>query len=698
MASSNGYEIGTAWLRVKAKMDGNAERDLESAGGRAGKGFGGAFQVAMGTVLADVAEKAVTFIGGALKEAFSSYAEYEQLVGGVQKIFNDMDTQRIFADAQNAYKELNMSANDYMSTINQVGAAFSANMGDERAYAAARTGMMAIADYASGTGLNIDELNDKFRIISKSTQSYQAVCDQFSGILPQTSDEFLKQAQAAGYLSDEYTSLTEVPVGEYQEALVKMMAQGVEGLSLTGNTLHESSQTISGSLAALKAAWENFLVGIFDEDADMETLANNLITSLGWAFQNVMPALLQAASSLFSVIPQAFMSVLAEKFPGISEALGQIGEAFQPGIEAMQRIAQELAPMVGPALDTIGQTAQNVLFPALQRLGEAFSYLMIQLEPYAPFIMQKLVIAFEVLIGIVAAVIDIIAAFANIFGTCLEAANAFYSFIADMPSGIQGAFNSIKGFFDDLDQKVTDAMRNAWDSVSTWASNLKTNALDAVRNFDNSVHSAFLNVGNTIMNAMGNAQNAVSGAWANMVNTFDNAKSSVLSVVDNIGSSIGNIWSSVTNTFSNAANFIYGTLNNVVSFIWDAISSITNAFHSITIQWPHIPLPYFRWHWESVGGFFNIPWFDGIDWYAKGGFIDEATLIGAGERGGELIWPSYEPYLSQYADAIAGRIDSGMGGVDIHDNTFIVRREDDIKRVAVELNTLINRQTAGGIA
>ena len=30
------------------------------------------------------------------------------------------------------------------------------------------------------------------------------------------------------------------------------------------------------------------------------------------------------------------------------------------------------------------------------------------------------------------------------------------------------------------------------------------------------------------------------------------------------------------------------------------------------------------------------------------------TLIGAGERGGEFIWPSYEPYLSKYADALTG--------------------------------------------
>ena len=87
----------------------------------------------------------------------------------------------------------------------------------------------------------------------------------------------------------------------------------------------------------------------------------------------------------------------------------------------------------------------------------------------------------------------------------------------------------------------------------------------------------------------------------------------------------------------------------------------------------------------------------GVDWYATGGIVNGAQLIGAGERGAELIWPSYGPYLDRYADAIASRM-GDRGGVDIHDCNFYVRKEDDIRRVAVQLNTLINRQTGGALA
>lgn len=635
---ANSTEIGTAYLRVKPKVDNSFERDIESAGGRAGSGFGGAFQVAVGNILANVAEQAVQTIGGALKDAFNSYADYEQLVGGVEKIFDQMDTSRIFADAQSAYKELNMSANEYMSTINQVGAAFSATMGDEAAYDAARKGMLAISDYASGTGLDIDELNDKFRIISKSTQSYQSVCDQFAGILPQTADDFLRQAQAAGYLSDQYTSLTEVPVAEYQQALVEMMSQGVDGLNLTGNTLAESTETISGSLAMLDSAWSDFLVALFDEDADMDAAVGKMVESIEAVFNNVMPRLQTAARSLFSAIPQAFMGVLEENFPGISAALQQIGDAFAPAIESMQRIGAEIAPMVAPALERIGAIANEFLLPAITQLGESFSGFMEAIEPWMPnlvplgeFIGTVLVVVISELARELSTALDIVTAVTN-------AITDFLEIIGITPESIRDFSEGASEYFGDFKENATTDFENAKQSAEDFAETLSGNVSNKISEFGSSAQNTFETAYSSISNAMGNARAAVE----------------------------------------------------------DAIETIKGAFN-FQISWPHIPLPHFNWHWESIGGMINIPAFDGISWYGMGGFVDDATLIGAGERGGELIWPSYEPYLGRYADAIADRL-GGRGGVDIHDCTFVVRREDDIRRVAVQLNTLINRQTGGALA
>lgn len=635
---ANSTEIGTAYLRVKPKVDNSFERDIEAAGGRAGGGFGGAFKVAVGNILANIAEQAVTAIGGALKDAFTSYADYEQLVGGVEKIFDQMDTSRIFADAQNAYKELNMSANEYMETINQAGAVFAQTMGDEKGYQVARDGMLAISDYASGTGRDLNELNEKFRMISRSSSSYQSIADQFAGILPQTSQDFLEQAQAAGLLSDQYTSLTEVPLAEYQQALVGMLQQGVEGLGLTGNTLAESTETISGSLAMLDSAWSDFLVAIFDEDADMDAAVGKLMESAEAAFINVMPRLQTAARSLFQAVPQAFMTVLEENFPGIFAVLSQVADAFAPGIEAMQRIGAEIAPLVQQALQTLGAVAEEFLLPAVVELCNSFSDFMEAIEPWAPNLVTIASVIGEVLIVV----------------------------LSELVRELSVAFEVIA--------TVTNAITGFAEAIGITPEKIRSFTTNAQHNFQ-----VFKEVGMTVFNA-------VSSVIERFATTIGNVIGTVQSFYSTVSSIFGNVYSTIT-----------GTMQSVGDFIWGVINNISSAFSSISIRWPHIPLPYFRWHWESVGGMINIPWFDGIDWYGMGGFVDDATLIGAGERGGELVWPSYEPYLGRYADAIADRI-GGRGGVDIHDCTFVVRRDDDIRRVAVELNTLINRQTAGGIA
>lgn len=635
---ANSTEIGTAYLRVKPKVDNSFERDIEAAGGRAGGGFGGAFQVAVGNILANIAEQAVQTIGGALKDAFTSYADYEQLVGGVEKIFDQMDTSRIFADAQNAYKELNMSANEYMETINQAGAVFAQTMGDEKGYQVARDGMLAISDYASGTGRDLNELNEKFRMISRSSSSYQSIADQFAGILPQTSQDFLEQAQAAGLLSDQYTSLTEVPLAEYQQALVGMLQLGVEGLGLTGNTLAESTETISGSLAMLDSAWSDFLVALFDEDADMDAAVGKMMESIEAVFNNVMPRLQTAARSLFSAIPQALMGVLEESFPGITAALQQIGEAFAPAIESMQRIGAEIAPMVAPALERIGAIANEFLLPAIVQLGESFSGFMEAIEPWMPnlvplgeFIGTVLVVVISELARELSLALDIVTAVTN-------AVTDFLEVIGITPESIREFSEGASEYFGDFKENATSDFESAKQKVEDFAETLSGNVSNKISEFGSSAKNTFETAYSSISNAMGNARAAVE----------------------------------------------------------DAIETIKGAFN-FQISWPHIPLPHFNWHWESIGGMINIPAFDGISWYGMGGFVDDATLIGAGERGGELIWPSYEPYLGRYADAIADRL-GGRGGVDIHDCTFVVRREDDIRKVAVQLNTLINRQTGGALA
>ena len=354
-------------LFVKIGVKDEASGNLKSIGQKLGNGLKTAAKV--GTAAVGVASAAIAAL---TTQAVNSFAEYEQLAGGAQKIFDRMDYSKIANDANNAYKELGLSANQYLAVINDVGATFAATMGDEAGYEAAKTGLKAISDYASGTGKNVDELSQKFTLITRSTSSYQSIADQFSGILPATSAGFLEQAQAAGILSDKYTQLTEVPIDEYQAAVSQMLQQGVTDLGLADNTMNEAFSTLSGSLSMAKSAWSNLVTGLADDSADLDVLIGNFVESVGAVAENLIPKIgtaLNGASQLIRdlipVIVQEIPVLIEENLPILAEAAISIIQSLVDGISQNQEM------LMTTAFDTIAFLANSLIsmLPQIVALG-----------------------------------------------------------------------------------------------------------------------------------------------------------------------------------------------------------------------------------------------------------------------------------------------------------------------------------------
>lgn len=354
-------------LFVKIGVDDQASGKLKDIGGKLGNGLKTAAKV--GTAAVGLASAAIAAL---TTQAVNSFAEYEQLAGGAQKIFDQMDYSKIATDANNAYKELGLSANQYLAVINDVGATFAATMGDEAGYEAAKTGLKAISDYASGTGKNVDELSQKFTLITRSTSSYQSIADQFSGILPATSAGFLEQAQAAGILSDKYTQLTEVPIDEYQAAVSQMLQRGVADLGLANNTMNEAFSTLSGSLSMAKGAWNNLVTGLADDSADLDMLIGNFVESVGAVATNLIPKIGTALNSasklvrdLIPVIVQEIPSLIEENLPILAEAAISIIQSLVDGISENQEM------LMTTAMETITFLAESLItmLPQIVQLG-----------------------------------------------------------------------------------------------------------------------------------------------------------------------------------------------------------------------------------------------------------------------------------------------------------------------------------------
>lgn len=434
---------------------------------------------------------AATAISGLAANSVKQFAEFEQVSGGIQKIFNDMDYDSIAKDAKQAYKTMNISATEYMKQISGVGATFAQTMGDEKGYKTAKQGMQALADYASGTGKEVGLLMEKYQAITRSTSSYLSIADQFAGILPQTTDGFVKQAQASGYLSKEYTKLSQVPVAEYQQALSKMLEDGVKDMGLLGNTAAETEGTISGSFNAMKAAWQNTVTSFVSGGDDLDDNLNDLAKTITDLAGNVIPKFLSAFGNIYSKIFErapvitTFVTVLG----GVAVAIWAINTATTAWTAATTALNTILAiskvtilghPIFLVAAVIAGIIAALVLLVThINEVSQWFINLGAAINTFFGDFSAK---AMEVIDG-----------FAQGFWKAIEAVKGWF---AGIPAFFGGIINKILGGFKAFGTKVGEVVGGAFKAVVN-------GVLGFVENFINAPIRAINGLIDTINNVPG---------------------------------------------------------------------------------------------------------------------------------------------------------------------------------------------------
>lgn len=495
--------------------------------------------------------KAATLAGAAVtagfvaitKSAVQSYAEYEQLAGGTQKIFDEMDYSKIAEDAGNAYKTMGMNANEYLGVMTTVGANFASTLGDAKGYEVAKQGMQAISDFASGTGRSVDELSEKYQMITKSTSSYQSIADQFAGILPATSAAFLEQAQAAGFLSDSYTKLTEVPMAEYQEAVTQMLSKGVDALGLTNNTAMEASTTLSGATAMLKASWENLLTGIADPSQDFNRLLDNLISSVGAFTSNILPTIKNAASGVLEMVrgllPQAG-SIVSELLPIVLEGASGI-------LVGIVEIAPQIADTILGLLPTFVQST---------------SLLIIQIANQLPQLMQIIVDSIPILMN-------------SVISALPETVPVLIGALVDCIVILAASYNQV---IQPLIDNLPIVVRSVGEAIISNLPILLSALLDLVVEVARSIPSLLAVVIESLMIALemswSNIRTYLEGIWEGIKSVFKPAieffsnlvsgiENTFSSIDDYLGSKFREAWEKIKSTFSPWAQFFGGLWNTV---------------------------------------------------------------------------------------------------------------------------------------
>ena len=318
---------------------------------------------AVGKFSAAAVAAGATAVAALTKSAVESYAEYEQLVGGVETLFKD-SAGIVQEYAANAFQTAGLSANDYMETVTGFSASLLQSVGGDTEEAAriADQAITDMADNANKMGSSMESIQNAYQGFAKQNYTMLDNLKLGYGGTKQEMERLLADAEKLSGVHYDISNLNDV-----YEAIHVVQGE----LGITGTTAEEASTTIQGSAAAMKAAWQNMLTGIADENADFDGLINNLVKSIETFAKNIIPRVEQALKGVGKLV-SGLAPIIVQELPNlISEILPSFIEAIMSIVDSIIGIIPELLPVVLEAITEIGMEVINSLSEILPEILQA---------------------------------------------------------------------------------------------------------------------------------------------------------------------------------------------------------------------------------------------------------------------------------------------------------------------------------------
>lgn len=367
---------------------------------------------------------ATTAVVGLTKSCVEGYAEFEQLTGGVETLF-DTSAWKVREYADNAYKTAGLSANQYMETVTSFSASLLQSLGGDTAKAAeyADQAITDMADNANKMGTSMEMIQNAYSGFAKANYT---MLDNLKLGYGGTKEEMERLLADASRLAG-----VQFDISSYADVIEAIHVVQTE-MGITGTTAKEASETISGSVAAMGSAWENLVVGIADKNANLENLVGNFVDSVATVAGNIIPlvhnvinGIGQAVEKLVPAFMELLPSILVDTIPNLvgvavtivqslANALaGNVRELVPAVVEMFLKIVETLTDpttlgnLMDAALTIIIELARGIIdsLPALmERVPEIIENLVTAINENAPKLLNAALILVETLLnGIVEA-------------------------------------------------------------------------------------------------------------------------------------------------------------------------------------------------------------------------------------------------------------------------------------------------------
>lgn len=305
------------------------------------------------------------------KASLDSYGEYEQLVGGVETLYKN-SAKTVEQDAKRAFKNVGMSANDYMETSTSFAASLVSSLAGDTD-AAAEMSNMAISDMADNwnkMGSSVQSVQDAYRGFSK--QNY-TMLDNLKIGYGGTKTEMQRLLADADALNAKQGIYTKYSIDSFSDIVQAIHVVQTE-MGITGTTADEAASTIQGSTASMKSAWENLLTGIADPEQDFQALVDNLVDSVITAGNNIIPRIKEIVPTLIDGLSE----IVTQLAPYVSSVIMELEPTVEEGLQALfgglSSVASELQPIVADVFTFLGDAIVSGLTNAVE--NSDFSFLL----------------------------------------------------------------------------------------------------------------------------------------------------------------------------------------------------------------------------------------------------------------------------------------------------------------------------------
>lgn len=296
---------------ITDELTGAADSAGSAGGSRAGSAFAGAFGTAAQVGAAAVTAVA-TGVAALTTQAVNAYGEYEQLAGGIETLYGDASAQ-MMQYAQEAAAATGQDMNSYMEAAIATSASMISAVEGDQARAAQLTNqaMIDMSDNANKLGTDMEAIQNAYRGFSRGNFTMlDNLALGYAGTA-QGMQQLLADARAISGVDYDISSYADI---------VEAIHVIQEEMGIAGTTANEASETITGSLGALGASWQNLITNVANPDADLNALIDNLVENAGTALNNLVPVISNALSGISQVIV-TLAPIIAAELPGLVSSI-----------------------------------------------------------------------------------------------------------------------------------------------------------------------------------------------------------------------------------------------------------------------------------------------------------------------------------------------------------------------------------------